>query len=249
MLQTLSKSTKWQNTTTIIEWFKSFPQKSQVTFEKFAIFGFYPSISEELLNCSISFARSITTISDSVISIINHSRKSLPFDKTSVWVKKRNNYLFDVAIGTYDGAEIYELVELHLLNRRSTVIDKNGVVLYRDDELDAINNANSPKFDRIRKDVTVLFKEEGLSINIERYLIETDILDVNFNLAIEKYFLFRKANNTPLYINALTNNAPAIIRLKLRISFQSQSCINQFILPMLYHKVIQNYHITVYLIN
>ena len=111
--------------------------------------------------------------------------------------------MFDVAMGTYDGAEIYELVELHLLNRRSTVIDKSGVVLYRDDELDAINNANSPKFDRIRKDVTVLFKEEGLSITIERYLIEIDILDVNFNLATEKYFPFRKANNTPLYMNAL----------------------------------------------
>ena len=107
-------------------------------------------------------------------------------------------------MGTHDGAEICELVELHLLNRRSTVTDKSVVVLYRDDELDAIiNNANSPKFDRNRKDVTALLKEEGLSITIERYLIEIDILDVNFNLATEKYFPFRKANNTPLYMNAL----------------------------------------------
>ena len=119
-------------------------------------------------------------------------------------------------MGTHDGAEICELVELHLLNRRSTVTDKSVVVLYRDDELDAIiNNANSPKFDRIRKDVTALLKEEGLSITIERYLIQIDILDVNFNLATEKYFPFRKANNTPLYMNALTNHAPAFIRLKV----------------------------------
>ena len=54
-------------------------------------------------------------------------------------------------MGSYDGAEICGLVELCLLNRLSTVIDKSSVGLYRDDGLAAINNANGPKLDRIRK--------------------------------------------------------------------------------------------------
>ena len=50
----------------------------------------------------------------SVISITEHSRKSLLFDKTSSCVKKGNNSLFDVTIEFYDGAKICKLVGLNL---------------------------------------------------------------------------------------------------------------------------------------
>ena len=93
-------------------------------------------------------------------------------------------------MGSYDGAEICELVGLYLLNQLSTVIDKSSVGLYRDDGLAAINNANGPELDRIRKDIIPLFKEEGLSITIEINLFETDFLDDIFNLATKKYFPF-----------------------------------------------------------
>ena len=207
-----TKVNQWRNTTTVIDWFKSLPQKGKSRFIKFDIVEFYPSILEELTNGSISFARSTTTISDSVINFIHHSTKSLLFDKTFTCVKKENNFLFDVTMGSYDGAEICELVRLYLLNRLSTVIDKSSVSLYRDDGLAAINNTNGPKLDRIKKDIIALFKEEGLSVTIETNLIETDFLDVTFNLATKKYFPFRKANNTPLYINAFSNHSPTIIK-------------------------------------
>ena len=90
---------------------------------------FYPSILEELLNRSIWFARSIATISETVINIIHHSRKSLLFDKTSAWVKKGNNCLFDVTMRSYDGAEICELAGLYVLNRLSPVIDQSAADL------------------------------------------------------------------------------------------------------------------------
>ena len=182
------KVNQWQNNTTVIDWFKLLPKKGKPRFVKFDIVEFYPSISEELLNCSISFGRSITTFSDSVVNIIHHARKSLLFDKTSAWLKKGKNCLFDVTIGPYDGAEICELVRLYLLNRLSTVIDKSSVNLYRDNGVAAINNANGPKVERIRKYIIALFKEGGLSITIETNLIETDFLDVIFNLATKKYF-------------------------------------------------------------
>ena len=72
-------------------------------------------------------------------------------------------------MGSYDRAEICELVGLYLLKPLSTVIGKSSVGLYRDDGLAAINNANGPKLDRIRKDINELFKE-GLSITVEAIL-------------------------------------------------------------------------------
>ena len=163
-----------------------FPQKNKSSFIKSDIVEFNSTISEELLNQSISFARSIITTSDLVIDIIHHWRKSLFFDKISLWVNKGNNSLFDVTIGSYDGAEICKLVGLYLLNRLSTVIDKSIVGLYRDDGLAALNNANVQKLDRVKKDVIALFKEGGISITIRANLIETDFLYVIFNLATKK---------------------------------------------------------------
>ena len=107
----------------------------------------------------MSFTRSITTITDSFINIIHYSRKSLLFDKTSAWIKKENNSLFDVTMGSYDGTEACELAGLYWLKRLSTVIYKNSAGLYRNDGLAAINNANGTKLDRIMKVITALFKE------------------------------------------------------------------------------------------
>ena len=97
-----------------------------------------------------------------------------------------------------------------MLNRLS--IDRSSVGLYRDDRLAEINNANGPKLDRIRKDIIALFRDEELSITMETNLTETEFLDVTFNLAKNIYFPFRKANNTPLYINAFPNHPPTITK-------------------------------------
>ena len=43
-------------------------------------------------------------------------------------------------------------------------------------------------------------------------LIETDYLDVTFNLATGKFFPFRKPKNVPLYINAKSNHPLTIIK-------------------------------------
>ena len=115
-------------------------------------------------------------------------------------------------MGLYDGAEVCELIGLFLLDKLSHLLGKECVGLYRDDGLAIIRNANGPMMDRIRKDVIALFKNEGLSITIETNLIETDFLDVTFNLTTKKYFPFRKPDNKPLYINVHSNHPPTIIQ-------------------------------------
>ena len=76
---------------------------------------FYPSISKELLTKSINYAKSITTIEEEIMKTVFHVRKSVLFEKTSVGIKKDNTD-FDVTMGSYDGAEVFELVGFYLLN-------------------------------------------------------------------------------------------------------------------------------------
>ena len=67
------------------------------------------------------------------------------FDGT-LWVEKEGNPLFDLTIGSYDGADDSELVGLHLL--KVLLIGTNNVQLYRDDGLAVIHQANGPKMDK-----------------------------------------------------------------------------------------------------
>ena len=48
---------------------------------------------------------------------MKHARKSLLFDDNGVWVKKDGNPLFIVKMGSFDSAEVCELVGLYLLNK------------------------------------------------------------------------------------------------------------------------------------
>ena len=115
-------------------------------------------------------------------------------------------------MGSFDGAEICELVGLYLLDKLSSLIGRENVGLYRDDGLAAINSSSGPVLDKMRKNIIALFKNEGLSITIETNLFETDFLDVTYNLATGKFFSFRKSNKQTLYINAKSNHPPNILR-------------------------------------
>ena len=207
-----SKVNLWRNTSTVLDWFTNTTNKGSSRFIKFDIVEFNPSISENLLDKAINYAKSITTINDEAIAIIKNARKSLLFDLKEPWMKKGNNPMFDVTMGSYDGAEICELVGLFLLNRLSSIIDKRYVGLYRDDGLAIVKNANGPMLDNLRKKIIALFKSEGLSITIETNLTVTDFLDVTLDLQRAKFYPYRKPNNSPDYINAGSNHPSTIIK-------------------------------------
>ena len=80
----------------------------------------FPSISEELLNKAIAWARTIVNITDEHVTIIKHARKSVLFNSTKPWIKRDSSSTFDVTMGSFDGAEICELVGLYVLNKLRT---------------------------------------------------------------------------------------------------------------------------------
>ena len=71
---------------------------------------FYPSITEEILEEVISFAESLIDIDDHKIRTIKQIRKSLLFQNNVAWKKKTTTSCFDVTMGSYNGAEVCELV-------------------------------------------------------------------------------------------------------------------------------------------
>ena len=101
---------QWRNTQSVVEWFSNIKEKSSCSFLVFDIVDYYPSISESLLIESLAYAKQFTSISEDDVQIIMHARKSLLFDCEEPWVKKGDSPMFDVAMGSYDGAEICELV-------------------------------------------------------------------------------------------------------------------------------------------
>ena len=111
-----TKVNQWKNSTSVIEWFNNTPNKDQNRFVVFDIESFYPSISEDLFNKALNFAKTKLDITNQEISIIMQSRNTL-FNKIQPWVKKSGNEEFDVPMGCFDGAELCEIIGIYILTK------------------------------------------------------------------------------------------------------------------------------------
>ena len=194
-------------------WFKKLNNKGARTFIKFDIEEFYPAITLDILTQSLNWAKQFCDISDLDINTILLSRKSVLFNNDDVWVKKNNLECFDVTMGSYDGAQICELVGLFILNKLSTIVNKEDYGLYRDDGLAAIPNLSGPEAERLKKRFIKIFKDIGFKIEIVCNLTQTDFLDVNFNLIDSSFYPYSKPNNDTMYVNSDSNHPPNILKM------------------------------------
>ena len=148
----------------------------------------------------LHYNNSITTVSDDGITIIKHARKSVLFHNNHTW-SKRNTDIFDVTmLGSFDGAEVCELVGLFILNSLQKLFREN-VRLHREDGLAALNTKYGRLCDKARKDLSHTFNEFGLSITAVPNQTSTNFLVVTFDLTNGTYKAYRKLNDKPLYIN------------------------------------------------
>ena len=146
------------------------------------------------------------------MNIIMQSRKTLLFHENEPWAKKEGEEEFDVPMGCYDGAEVYEIVGCFMLNELSSFIKKDLAGLYRDDGLGILKNLSGPDIERKRKEIIKVFKNCGLNITIKTNLTSVDFLDVRFNLKDNTYEPYRKPSSDTVYINKQSNHPPNIIR-------------------------------------
>ena len=101
------KVNEWKNIESVIKWFKSIPNKHLYRFLMFDIKDFYPLIKEKLLWEAIRFVKLYISKTNKDIEAIFHARKSLLYHNDEPWVKKGESN-FDVSMGAYNGAEVYE---------------------------------------------------------------------------------------------------------------------------------------------
>jgi len=94
-----------------------------------------------------------------------HAKKSILYNKGEVWSKATADQLYDVTMGSYNGAETCEFVGTFLLYH---VTSKHGpnFGLYRDDSLGVLKSL-ARTIEATKKDICNIFKQYGLRITID----------------------------------------------------------------------------------
>ena len=90
-------------------------------------------------------------------------------------------------MGSYDGAEICELVGLYILDLLSQQFDKQQLGLYRDDGATAIN-LPGPEIERAKTAIRETFEKCNLRVIIENDTKRMDFLDVTMDLTTGKHW-------------------------------------------------------------
>ena len=159
---------------------------------------------------ALDFASKYRPISSHERDIILHAKRSLLFSNDSTWEKKSSNGLFDVTMGSFDGAETCELVGCYLL---SLLNDKYGqrIGLYRDDGLAAFNKSPQ-EIEKIKKELCKIFRENDLKITTEANKSNVNFLDVALDLQSGKHYPYTKEGNVPLYVHKKYNHPPSILK-------------------------------------
>ena len=142
----------------------------------FDIKDFYPPIKEDLLIETLEFAKQHVTIKSKDRETIFHARKSLLYNEGEPWIKKQSNS-FDVTMGSYDGAEVCELIGIFMLSLIGNKYNPNNIGLYRDDGLAVFKNTSGPQSEKIKKTFQRMLKNKGLDIIINCNMKIVNYLD------------------------------------------------------------------------
>ena len=118
--------------------------------------------------------------------------------------------MFDVTMGSFDRAEICDLVGLFLLHDITKKFGNKFLGLYRDDGLAIIQSKSPRAAYKVRKKMHEIFKAQGLRITAEIHHQTVNFLDITLNLPDETYAPYTKPNNVPLYVNRNSNHPPTI---------------------------------------
>ena len=174
---------QWKNSDSVIDWFKNLQGKKKMSFIQFDICDFYPSITPNLLQKALEYAESFVKISDQDKEIIFQSRKSFLFHDGKAWVKRESED-FDVAMGSFDSAEISDICGLYILSLLPCGKVSPGI--YRDDGL--IASTLTPRQNELlKKKICKIFSDIGLRITIEANLKTVDFLDITLDLTSEVF--------------------------------------------------------------
>ena len=112
-------------------------------------------------------------------------------------------------MGSWDGAETTDLVGLFLLSQLRHLPVTMG--LYRDDGL-GVSRLKPKENEALKKQISDIFKANGLGITISVNKRTVSFLNVTLNLANASFRDFCKENHLPLYVHKESNHPPAVTK-------------------------------------
>ena len=118
--------------------------------------------------------------------------------------------MFDVTMGSYDGAETCEMIGAHMLSLIASKF-KDQVGLYRNDGL-GVCKATPKKIEKTKQEVSQVFRSNDLKITIDANKKIVNFLDVTFDLANGSYKPYMKLNNKTLYVHRQSNHPPTLLK-------------------------------------
>ena len=117
-------------------------------------------------------------------------------------------------MGSYDGAEVCELIGIFMLSLIGNKYNPNNIGLYRDDGLAVFKNTSGPQSEKIKKNFQRMFKNKGLDLIINYNMKIVNYLDVTLNLNEGSYRPYKKPNEETNYIHANSDHPPPPSTLK-----------------------------------
>ena len=85
-------------------------------------------------------------------------------------------------MGSFDAAKMYKLVGLYIQSELEKTLPKSNFGVYRDNGLALLRNLNGKGTDKVRKNLTRVFKDIGFRLKNEINFKIIDFLDVSLNL-------------------------------------------------------------------
>ena len=71
--------------------------------------------------------------------------------------EKEHDSSFGIIMGSYDGAELCEMIGIYIQSLLESTLEKDLMGLYRDNRLIIIRNTNSQQADKIQKKIISIF--------------------------------------------------------------------------------------------
>ena len=94
-------------------------------------------------------------------------------------------------MGSYERAEVYELIGIFILSLIGNIYNRNNIGLYRDDGLAVFKNTSGPQSEKIKKTFQKMFKNKGLDIIINCNMKIVNYLDATLNVNDGYYRLYK----------------------------------------------------------
>ena len=131
------------------------------------------------------------------------------WDGKEVWVKKGNS-LFDVTMGSFDGAETCDIVGLLLLLELSHLTINVG--LYRDNLL-SVSSLGARQVEKVGQQIREIFRRHGLGHKVEANMQATDFLDVFLDLKAGTRRAWVKPKQAIYYVHREYNHPTHVLKI------------------------------------